>query len=77
MFQGSNQRIGPPAHLVVKKDSKLEVLAGKVLITWLERPEAISLSVGDDVWVKVRIDGKEGSIHTPEDLNAVGLFASG
>ena len=77
MFQESNQRIGPPAHLVVKKDSKLEVLAGKVLITWQEGQEAVSLSVGEDVWVKVRIDGKEGWIHTPEDLNAIGLFASG
>jgi hypothetical protein len=77
MFQESNQRIGPPAHLVVKKDSKLEIVAGKVLITWQEAPEVVSLSVGEDVWVKVRIDGKEGWIHTPEDLNAIGLFASG
>ena len=53
------------------------VVAGKVLITWEEFPEAIHLSVGEDIWVKVRIDGKEGWIHTPEDLNAIGLFASG
>jgi hypothetical protein len=52
-------------------------VAGKVLITWQEAPEVVSLSVGEDVWVKVRIDGKEGWIHTPEDLNAIGLFASG
>lgn len=77
MFQESNQHIGPPAHVVVKKDSKVEVVAGKVLVTWEEGPEAVHLSVGEDVWVKVRIDGKEGWIHTPEDLNALGLFASG
>jgi hypothetical protein len=68
--------MGPPAHVVVKQDSQLEVVAGKVLVTWEEGPEAVHLSVGEDVWVKVRIDGKESWIHTPEDLN-VGLFASG
>jgi hypothetical protein len=77
MFQESNQRIGPPAHVVVKKDSKVEVVAGKVLIIWEEGPEAVHISVGEDIWVKVRIDVKEGWIHTPEDLNAIGLFASG
>jgi len=77
LFQESNSRVGPPAHVVVKKDSKLEVLAGKLLVTWQEGPEAVNLSVDEDVWVKVRIDGKEGWIHTPEDLNAIGLFASG
>jgi hypothetical protein len=77
LFQESNERIGPPAHIVVKKESKVEVVAGKVLITWEEGPESVGLSVGEDLWVKVRIDGKEGWIHTPEDLNAIGLFASG
>jgi hypothetical protein len=77
LFRESNERTGPPAHVVVKKDSKVEIRAGKVLITWEEGPEVVRLAVGEDVWVKVRIDGKEGWIHTPEDLNAVGLFASG
>jgi hypothetical protein len=77
MFRESNERCGPAAHIVVKKDSTVEVVAGKVLIIWKEGREAIYLSVGEDVWVKIRIDGKEGWIHTPEDLNAIGLFASG
>jgi hypothetical protein len=77
MFQESSQRIGPPTHIVVKKDSQVDIVTGKVLITWEEGPEAVHLSVGEDVWVKVRIDGKEGWIHAPEDLNAIGLFASG
>lgn len=77
MFRESNERTGPAAHVVVKKDSKVEILAGKVLITWDEGPEAVNLAVGEDVWVKVRIDGKEGWIHTPEDRNAIGLFQSG
>lgn len=77
MFHESNERSRPAAHVVVQKDSKIEVVAGKVLITWDEGPDAVYLSVGEDVWVKVRIDGKEGWIHTLEDLNAIGLFASG
>ena len=58
-------------------DAKVDIVAGKVDIIWDEGPKAVSISVGEDVWVKVRIDGQEGWIHTPEDLNAVGLFASG
>lgn len=77
LFGESNERGGPPAHVVVKKDSKVEILAGKALVTWDEGKDAINLSVGDDIWVKVRIDGREGWIHTAEDLNAIGLSASG
>ena len=77
MFHESNPGGGPPAHVVVKKDSKVAVVAGKVVIFGEDRPEAMHLTIGEDVWVKVRIDGKEGWIHTPEDLNAIGLFASG
>jgi len=77
MFRESNERSGPPAHVVVKMDSMVEVIASKVAIIWDEGPEAISISADEDVWVKIRIDGREGWIHTPEDLNAVGLFASG
>jgi hypothetical protein len=37
----------------------------------------IGLGVGDDIWVKLRIDGREGSIHTVEDLQAIGLYQAG
>src|SRR5262245_32310197 len=65
MFPESNERIGPPAHVVVKKESKVEVVTGKVLVKWEEGQEAVGLSVADDLWLKIRIDGKEGWIHTP------------
>jgi len=77
LFTESNEHTNPPAHVVVKKDSQVEILAAKVLITWDEGRDAISLGVGDDIWVKVRIDSKEGWIHTTEDLNAIGLYQSG
>jgi hypothetical protein len=77
LFTESNEHTSPPAHVVVKKDSQVEVLAAKVLITWDEGRDAINLGVGDDIWVDVRIDGKEGWIHSTEDLNAIGLYQSG
>lgn len=77
LFVESNDRTNAPAHVVVKKDSNVEILAGKALITWQEGKDVISIGVGDDVWVKVRIDGKVGWIHTVEDLTAIGLYQSG
>ncbi len=77
MFTESNEQIGTPAHVVVKKDSRVEILAGKVLVTWEEGKDGIGLGVADDIWVKVRIDSKEGWIHTDEDLQAIGLYRAG
>jgi len=77
MFSESNDQVGIPQHVVVKKDSQVEILAGKVLVTWEESESGINLGVGDDIWVKVRIDGKEGWIHTEEDLQAIGLYRAG
>ena len=73
LFSESNDQ-GTPAHVVVKKDSKVEILAGKVFVTREESKRGTNLGVGPDIWVKVRIDGKEGWIHTAEDLQAVGLY---
>jgi hypothetical protein len=70
-------QIGTPAHVVVKKDSRVEILAGKVLVTWEEGKDGIGLGVADDIWVKVRIDGKDGWIHSGEDLQAIGLYRAG
>ena len=64
-------------HIVVKRDSRVEFLAAKVLVTRDASPEMIGLSVNDDVWLKVRIDGVEGWIHTVEDFNALGIYQSG
>jgi hypothetical protein len=77
MFSESNDQVGIPEHVVVKKDSKVEILAGKVFVNWEESNTGINLGVGDDIWVKVRIDGREGWIHTDEDLQAIGLYRAG
>jgi hypothetical protein len=74
MFRESNAQVGIPEHVVVKRDSQVEILAGKVFVTLKESKSGINLGVGPDIWVKVRVDGKEGWIHTEEDLQAVGLY---
>lgn len=77
MFPESNEQIGPPAHVVVKKNSKVEVLLAKALVQMNDQKDSIGLDVGGDIWVQVRIDGKVGWIHTNEDLQAIGLYQSG
>ena len=77
MFGESNEQIGTPAHVVVKKESRVEILAGRIMVTWEEGKDGIGLGVADDIWVKVRIDGREGWIHSDEDLQAIGLYRAG
>lgn len=77
MFTESNEQIGPPAHVVVRKDSRVEILGAKVLVTWKEGKDEVVLGAADDIWVKIRIDGKEGWIHSDEDLQAIGLYRAG
>jgi hypothetical protein len=76
-----------PERVVVKRDSKVELLATRAevqfnpgkLSGWSGDPKnAMSDAGGISVmskepWLKVRIDGKEGWIHGPEDLDALGM----
>jgi len=34
---------------------------------------SVGISADSDLWLKVRIDGKEGWIHSEEDFQALGL----
>lgn len=77
MFTESNEQLGPPAHVVVKQNSKVEVLLAKVFVRMDDQNDSIGLDVGGDIWVQVRIDGRVGWIHTNEDLQAIGLYQSG
>jgi len=62
-----------PAHVVVKRESKVEFLAAEAEIVWEEDAEEAYLKVSHDPWLKVRIDGKEGWLHSEEDFSAIGL----
>jgi hypothetical protein len=77
LFRESSEASGPVAHVVVNPSSKVEVVAGKARVIWNEGPEATSLAADDDIWVRVRIDGREGWLHGDEDLQAAGLFRAG
>ena len=72
---------------VVKKDSKVDLLTAFVPTQWTEGktlPPSGSKGLADeaggfgvapdsDLWPKVRIDGKEGWMHSEEDFRALGL----
>lgn len=66
-----------PTHVIVRKDSKVDFISARVSFLFDDSGESISLGVGDDIWLKIRIDGKIGWIHTQEDLAAIGLVQSG
>jgi hypothetical protein len=62
-----------PKHVVVQPQAKIEYLEARVPVGWSGDATAISFSVSGDVWIKLRIDGSEGWIHSEEDFEAVGL----
>ena len=78
---------GQPMKTVVKKDSKVDLLTARVAVRWAEGTSAFApgsqgplddvVSVAPDkdadLWLKVRIDGKEGWMHSEEDFRALGL----
>jgi hypothetical protein len=66
-----------PKHLVLQGETKIEYLEAKVPMTWSEDNKAISFGVDGDVWLKIRVNGQEGWIHSEEDFEAVGLPQSG
>jgi hypothetical protein len=61
-------------HVVVQKDSKVEILGARAIVTWDETGELIR-PVFSDVWLHVRIDQHEGWIAGEEDFAAIGLPA--
>ena len=63
--------------MVVRRNSEVGVLQAAGF--WAGRTESdiVSLGVGEDLWLRVRIDGKEGWIHTQEDFHAIGLPQAG
>jgi hypothetical protein len=66
-----------PKHVIVQPQSKVEYLEARMPVTWNGDSKGIYFSVNGDVWIKVRIDGVEGWIHSQEDFDAVGLPQAG
>ena len=77
LFPEPDEGMGTAEHVVIKKDSAVEFLETEGELQWEEDDSGIGLNVSGDLWLKVRIDGKEGWIHTQEDLDAIGLPQAG
>lgn len=76
MFPEANEQM-MPAHVVIRPNSKVEILAAKVRANLGGDQNNMALGVDEGVWLKIRVDGKEGWIHTQEDFEAIGLPQSG
>ena len=61
-------------HVVVQRESKVEILGSRAITTWNETGGLVQ-PVFSDVWLHVGIDGEEGWIQGEDDLTAVGLPA--
>ncbi|HSW49896.1 MAG TPA: hypothetical protein VLH09_06950 [Bryobacteraceae bacterium] len=73
LFPGTDEEAGKPASVQVRKDSVVELLGSEGRVMWEEFDDRIALSVAEDIWLRVRIDGKEGYLRSPEDFEAIGL----
>jgi hypothetical protein len=66
-----------PKHVIIQPQAKIEILEARVPMGWREDDKSITFDANGDMWLKVRIDGVEGWIHSEEDFEAVGLPQSG
>lgn len=75
-----------PDRTVVKKESAIELIAGQADVHWSEglasglpadskdpMADQGEISVANEVWLKVRIDGKDGWLHDDEDFTVLTL----
>jgi len=88
IWPSPNEKSGQPVKTVVKRDSKVELLTALAATQWVEGnlgipatnskgplDDAVGIDIApnSDLWLKVRIDGKEGWVHSEEDFRALGL----
>ncbi len=81
------QRCEKPERVLVKRDSRVEMVACQTAVVWSEgvtsRPSSDpdkpmndegGISVPeDDVWLRLRVDGKEGWVNSVEDFSVLSL----
>lgn len=88
LWPNPNEKSGKAEKTVVKVDSKVELMAALVPTRWIDGKSVGAVENSNDwikdaggfrvvpesdLWIKVRIDGKEGWIHTEEDFRSLGL----
>jgi hypothetical protein len=77
LFPGPEPDMGMVRHVVVKRNSKVQILKASAVTHWSTSGDLIQLNVRD-LWLRVLIDNsdeKEGWIQDAEDFAAVGLPA--
>jgi len=75
LFHDSRENEYDARHLVLEKDSKIEFLGAKAIVTWIADGDAMKIGLSD-LWLKVLIDSNDknlGWIHGEEDFAVVGL----
>ena len=74
LFVEPNENMGEPEHVVMQKDSTIEILGSRAMTSWKENGQLIQPAFAD-IWLHVRIDDHTGWIHGEEDFSAIGLLA--
>ena len=74
LFTEAHENFGNAEHVVLQRDSSVEILGSSAIATWNENDRLIQ-PVFSDVWLHVRIGDREGWIHGEDDFAAVGLPA--
>jgi hypothetical protein len=77
VLNGDEPNQGEPLHLVLDKNSKVEILKANAFVDWGLSGDLMQVAFRD-LWLQVQIDGddqKKGWIHTNEDFAAIGLPA--
>jgi hypothetical protein len=59
--------------VALRRDSRVEVLLAEGEPIWEDSGEEVSLGVSEDLWLRVRIDGQEGWLHTEAAFDVIGL----
>jgi hypothetical protein len=76
LFTEADERFATPRHVVVKNTSKVEFLGARVRVV-PSLGTILEIGIADDPWLHVRIDGREGWLHTQEDFLAIGVPEAG
>ena len=74
VFPEANENPAAVEHVVVQRESRVEILGARAITNWSEKDDLIK-PLFSDVWLHVRIDAHTGWIHGDEDLAALGLPA--
>ena len=77
VLNGPEPNQGEPLHLVLARNSKIEILKANAFVDWGLTGDLMQVAFRD-LWLQVKVDGddqKMGWIHTNEDFAAIGLPA--